>query len=174
MMDTTTKLLPGQAFSPEVFKCIGGSDYTFGALGLWQALFVFRGQHCPICKTYLGKIEGLRASFEKLGVAIAAVSADTEAQTRVTIAGSSPGFPMLYGMDIPAMQRLGLYISEPRSAQETDHRFPEPALLVVNPDGVLQIVDVANAPFVRPDLDILLMGLGFVIEKNYPIRGTYR
>lgn len=173
-MDTTAKLLAGQAFSPEVFKCMGGSEYRFGVLGLWQMLFVFRGQHCPICKTYLKKLEGLRASFEKLGVTIAAVSADTEAQTRLTIAASAPGFRMLYGMDIPAMQRLGLYISEPRSSQETDHRFPEPALLVVNPEGILQIVDVANAPFVRPDLDTLLMGMGFVIEKNYPIRGTYR
>ncbi len=81
---------------------------------------------------------------------------------------------MLYGMDIPTMQRLGLYISEPRSAQETDHRFPEPGLLVANMEGILQVVDVANAPFVRPDLDTLLMGLSFVIEKNYPTRGTYR
>src|SRR5260370_33903676 len=80
-------------------------------------------------------------------------------------------FAMLYGMDIPTMQRLGLYISEPRSAQETDHRFPEPGLLVVNMEGILQVVDVANAPFVRPDLDTLLLGLSFVIEKNYPTRG---
>jgi hypothetical protein len=36
-------------------------------------------------------------------------------------------------------------------------------------------VDIANAPFVRPELDTLLRGLGFMIEKkNYPIRGTYR
>ena len=81
---------------------------------------------------------------------------------------------MLYGMDVPTMQRLGIYISEPRSVQETDHRFPEPALFVVNKDGVLQLVDIANAPFLRPDLDRLLRGVGFIIEKGYPIRGTHR
>lgn len=173
-MDTTTKLHPGQTFSPAAFKRIDGPDYTFGAPGQWQALFVFRGQHCPICKTYLGKIDERRGTFETLGIVVAAVSADTEAQTRTTVLAVKPGFPMLYGMDVPTMQRLGLYISEPRSAQETDHRFPEPALLVVNPAGILQIVDVANAPFVRPDLDLLLKGLGFLIEKDYPVRGTHR
>jgi peroxiredoxin len=173
-MNTTAKLHPGQPFNAEVFKRVEGADFTFGAPGKWQALFVFRGHHCPICKSYLTKIEERRASFEKLGITVAAVSADTEVQTRLTIAASGPSFAMLYGMDIPAMQRLGLYISEPRSAQETDHRFPEPGLLVVNMEGILQVVDVANAPFVRPDLDTLLMGLSFVIAKNYPTRGTYR
>ena len=70
------------------------------------------------------------------------------------------------------MRKLGLYISEPRSAQETDHRYPEPALFVVNPDGKLHLIDVANAPFLRPNLDRLVRGLGSLIERNYPIRGT--
>ncbi|GAC1322610.1 MAG: peroxiredoxin-like family protein [Collimonas sp.] len=173
-MDTTSKLHPGQKFAPEIFKCLDRPDYTFGAPGQWQALFVFRGQHCPICKAYLGKIEAQRSRFEQLGISVAAVSADSEAQTRLTAAASSPAFPLLYGMDVAAMQRLGLYVSEPRSAQETDHRFSEPALLVVNADGILQIVDIANAPFVRPELEALLRGLSFVIENNYPIRGTHR
>lgn len=173
-MDTIDKLHPGETFSPRTFKRLDGEDYTFGAPGRWQALFVFRGQHCPICKRYLGKIEAKREAFEKLGISVAAVSADSEAQTRLTAAASEVGFPLLYGMDLATMQGLGLYISEPRSAQETDHRFPEPALLVVNDAGVLQMVDVSNAPFLRPELDTLLGGLGFVIEKQYPVRGTYR
>ncbi len=39
---------------------------------------------------------------------MAAVSADTEAQTRLMNAASKPSVAMLYGMDIPTMQRLGL------------------------------------------------------------------
>jgi len=173
-MDTTQKLHPGQMFQPEIFKRVDGADYTFGTPGKWQALFVFRGQHCPICMGYLTKIEERREAFATLGIAIAAVSADTETQTRKTIAASRPSFPMLYGMDVPTMQRLGLYISEPRSTQEADHRFPEPGLLCVNDAGVLQIIEVTNGAFLRPDLDRLLMGLGFMIEKNYPARGAYR
>ena len=70
------------------------------------------------------------------------------------------------------MQELCLYVSEPRSEKETDHPFPEPALFVVRPDGKLQIVNVANAPFVRPDLETLVGGLSFIIANDYPIRGT--
>ena len=173
-MDTTSKLHPGQSFTPVPFKQLDGGEFTFGASGGWQALFVIRGQHCPICKSYLGEIEKRRDAFAGLGVSIAAVSADSEAQTRITAEAAKVNFPLLYGMDETTMLRLGLYVSEPRSTQETDHRFPEPALFVVNPDGVLQLVDVANAPFLRPDLDRLVRGLGFVIEKNYPIRGTHR
>ena len=173
-MHTTAKLHPGQAMEPLTFRRLGGDDYTFGAPATWQALFVFRGQHCPICKAYLREIEQRRDALAALGVSVAAVSADTEAQCRITAEAAAPGFPLLYGMDEDVMRRLGLYVSEPRSAQETDHRFPEPALFVVNPDGVLQLVDVANAPFLRPDLDRLVRGLGFVIEKTYPIRGTHR
>jgi len=70
------------------------------------------------------------------------------------------------------MRALGLYISTPRSAQETDYRFPELALLAVNPQSALHLMDIANAPFLRRNLDLLLRGLAFVIEKDYPVRGT--
>lgn len=108
------------------------------------------------------------------GVSVAAVSADSESQNRVTADAAKVTFPLLYGMDEATMHRLGLYVSQPRSAQETDHLFPEPALSVVNPQGVLHLVDIANAPFLRPDLDPLVLRLGTIIEKDYPIRGTAR
>lgn len=173
-MDTTSKLHPGQPFAPVTFKQLDGGDITFGASGGWQALFVIRGQHCPICKSYLSEIEQRREALAALGVSVAAVSADSEAQTRITAEAAKVKFPLLCGMDEATMHRLGLYVSEPRSAQETDHRFPEPALFVVNPQGLLHLVDIANAPFLRPDLDRLVRGLGFIIEKAYPIRGTMK
>ncbi len=164
-MNMTSKLHPGQTFVPVAFKQLNGAEFTFGAPGGWQALFVIRGQHCPICKSFLAEIEQRREALAALGVSVAAVSADSEAQTRLTAEAARVNFPLLYGMDEATMHRLGLYVSEPRSAQETDHRFPEPALFVVNPEGELHLVDIANAPFLRPDLDRIVRGLGFVIEK---------
>lgn len=67
---------------------------------------------------------------------------------------------------------LGLYISAPRSPNETDRLFPEPGLFVVNPEGKAHIIDVSNAPFARPDLRGVLNGLKFIRERDYPIRGT--
>lgn len=173
-MDVTTKLHPGQIFEPREFSCIDGPTYRVGGAGKWQVLFVYRGLHCPICKGYLGKLKQRHAKFEELGIEVAAVSADSEAQARTTAEDIAPTFPLLYGLDLPTMRTLGVYISEPRSPEETDHRFPEPGLFVINPDGVLQIVDISNAPFVRPDLDTLISGLKFVAENDYPVRGTYR
>ena len=171
-METTSKLHAGQSFPPLTFSRLDGSPYTFGGTGSWQALFVFRGQHCPICKGYLADLEARLAKFADLGVFVAAVSADSEAQTRITAGATKSTFPLLYGMDNATMRKLGLYVSEPRSEQETDHDFSEPALFVINPDGLLQVVEIANAPFLRPDLDKLLGGLGYVIANGYPIRGT--
>ena len=70
-MDMTQKLHPGQSFVPVTFKQLDGPDYTFGAPGIWQALFVFRGPHCPICKRHLTALEGKREAFAAIGVVIA-------------------------------------------------------------------------------------------------------
>lgn len=49
-------------------------------------------------------------------------------------------------------------------------------MVVVNADGRLQVVDLSNNPFARPDLEIFVSGLEWIRapENNYPIRGTYR
>ena len=70
------------------------------------------------------------------------------------------------------MRQLGLYISEPRSPQEANRPFAEPGLFVINPQGKIQVVDISNAPFARPELGGVLKGLKFIQEKQYPIRGT--
>jgi hypothetical protein len=77
-----------------------------------------------------------------------------------------------YDLSIDDMRTLGLYVSNPRSPQETDRPFAEPGLFVINPQGDAQIIDISNAPFARPELKSLLNGLRFVISKQYPIRGS--
>ena len=37
-----------------------------------------------------------------------------------------------------------------------------------------QLVDVSNAPFLRPDLDKVLGGITFIRANDYPIRGTHQ
>jgi hypothetical protein len=70
------------------------------------------------------------------------------------------------------MRELGLYISEPRSPQETDRPFSEPGLFVTKPAGPAPDHRHLERAFARPDLDGLLNGLKFIQEKDYPIRGT--
>ena len=103
---------------------------------------------------------------------VAAVSADTKEKAETEAREEGWRFSVGYGLSQDQMRELGLYISEPRSPQETDRPFPEPGLFVTNPEGKIQIVDVSNAPFARPALDAILKGIKFIREKQYPIRGT--
>ncbi|MEG3768230.1 peroxiredoxin family protein [Alteromonas sp. 14N.309.X.WAT.G.H12] len=140
----------------------------------WQAVFVYRGQHCPICTSYLGEISDYTEKFADAGVDIIAVSADSQAQLQNHLEDISINYPVAYGLTEQQMKALGLYISTPRSEKETDHNFAEPALFVINEKGQVHIVEIANAPFVRPKLDTLVSGLAFIRnpDNDYPIRGT--
>lgn len=84
-------------------------------------------------------------------------------------------FDVAYNLSIEQMKFLNLYISNPRSPQESDRPFAEPGLFLINAEGNIHIVDISNAPFTRPDLKSLTMGIKFIKnpDNNYPIRGTY-
>ena len=140
----------------------------------WKLVVVYRGQHCPICTKYLNQLETVKKSFADAGVDIIAVSGDSKAQLESHLEKLDINFPIAYGLTVEQMDTLGLYISEPRSEKETDHPFAEPAVFVVNAEGNVQIVDISNAPFARPELEALAQGLSFVRENDYPIRGTHR
>ncbi|MDD9158529.1 redoxin domain-containing protein [Aliivibrio sp. S4TY2] len=146
-------------------------------VGDWKMVIIYRGEHCPLCTNYLNEIEKYKDDFIKLGVDIIAVSADNMMQVHEHSKKLSVTYPIAHGMKVGHMMRLGLYISMPRvkpdGMNETDHVFSEPALFVVNAEGRVQIVEVSNAPFARPDIRAILSGIKFIRENNYPIRGTY-
>ncbi len=162
----------GETFPALVFDTLAHGRVDFAKVEGWRALIVYRGRHCPICKTYLETLNGLLSEFAGAGVAVYAISADPKDRVEVEAKEQGWRFPVGYGLAVDDMRRLGLYISEPRSAEETDRPFAEPGVFVVNPQGRLQVVDISNAPFVRPDLSKLLKGLQFIQAKNYPVRGT--
>ena len=114
------------------------------------------------------------ASSKRTGVSVAAVSADTKEKAGADVAEHAWRFPVGYGLSIDQMRTLGLYISNPRSPQETDRPFAEPLpLSLINPAGDTQIIHISNAPFSRPDLQMILNGIKTIIEKSYPVRGTH-
>ena len=175
---TTNKFKAGDLFPVIELPTLGGNSIELGTPqhgADWRLVAVYRGKHCPMCTRYLNELEALKDKFLQIGVDIAAVSADSEAQASAHMADLSVSFPIAYGLTIEQMQQLGLYISHPRSARETDHPFAEPGLFVINDKGQVQVIDISNGPFVRPELNVLLSGLTFIRnpENNYPIRGTY-
>ncbi len=151
---------------------VGGGNVDLGGRSGWKMVVVYRGKHCPICRTYLKTLDGLFDQFNEADTEVVAISGDPKEKAEAEAQDEGWRFPVGYALTQDQMRTLGLYISEPRSPQETDRPFPEPGLFIVNPEGKIQIVDISNAPFARPDLAGVLKGLKFIQEKSYPIRGT--
>ncbi|MFT2090742.1 redoxin domain-containing protein [Paraglaciecola sp. 2405UD69-4] len=175
-----TIIQPGHDF-PELFvKSKDNIDTpltrTFPSVADWQMVVVYRGVHCPICATYLNELNELYKEYKKADIEVVAVSADSVEQLNTLLKHKVDqlDFAVFAGLSEPQMSQLGVYISEPRSPEETDHNFAEPCVFVINPENKIHIIDKSNAPFSRPDLTKLLEGIKFIQSKDYPIRGTYK
>jgi peroxiredoxin len=167
----------GQTFPKLDVHKLGGGTMTLGVPNGghdWQLVVVYRGLHCPLCKKYLAQLNEIAGQFHEIGVDVLAVSGDPEAKAQSMADEQGLTLPMGWGLTIGQMKTLGLYVSDPRSPQETDRPFAEPGMFVVNADGNIQILDISNAPFARPDLAVVLNGLKFIRANDYPIRGTHR
>ena len=177
-MNTSPKLNAGSAFPSITVKTLDDTVLTLGKPrgdATWQMVVVYRGRHCPLCTKFLNHLEDIKERLAAIGIDLVAVSADSREQLQSHREKLFVSFTLTYGLPLEAMKTLGLYISVPRSEQETDHNFAEPGLFVVNEEGNIQVIDISNNPFVRPDIEALVSGLEWIRnpENNYPIRGTY-
>lgn len=171
-MTQSTKLAAGAPFPAVSVPRFGGGEIAPVLMEGWRLLVVYRGKHCPLCKSYLNTLDGLLEEFAAAGVSIAAISSDPEEKVAADLREHRWRFPVGYDLTVEQMRILGLYVSTPRSPEETDRPFAEPSLFLINPAGQVQIVDISNAPFARPDLAAILRGTKLIQERQYPIRGT--
>ncbi len=172
-----TKLNPGEAFPELKINLFDDSRIELGhsnSTSSWTAFFIYRGKHCPLCTKYLNELENYKDKFSSLNINILAISADSKTQLESHLKNLTITYPIGYGLTLEQMKSLGLYISTPRSSEETDHYFSEPAFFVINEHGNIQVVDMSNNPFSRPDILTLYNGLNFIRNNNYPIRGTLK
>jgi peroxiredoxin len=167
----TEKMMAGAIFPPLEWSTVAHGAVTPAQGEGWRIVIVYRGAHCPLCKAYLNELNEMLDAFADAGMTILTLSADTLEKARNETQECGWNFPVGYDLTTAQMRVLGLYISDPRSPEETDHQFSEPGVFVINPRGETQIIDVSNAPFARPALPALLKGLQFIISNNYPIRG---
>lgn len=171
-MSISKKFEAGSLFPVFTWPAVDGGKVTPAQGEDWRMLVIYRGAHCPLCTKYLHDLSRLVTQFDQLGIRLWALSSDPLNRAVAQVGREKWGMPILTDLQEEQMRDLGLYVSTPRSPQETDRNFAEPGLFVINPGSKVQIVDVSNAPFARPDPRSLLAGLKFVIENDYPIRGT--
>lgn len=172
----STKLTSGGKIPSITLASVHGGNITLGKTnqsGNWQIVTVYRGLHCPVCHKYLARLEELKEDFGKHGVELVAISGDPLEKAEKMVKEHQLTIPVGYGLSISEMVELGLYISSPRSKEETDRPFAEPATFAINPDGNLQLIEISNTPFNRADLGELVETVEWIKENNYPIRGTY-
>ncbi len=169
----TPKPVAGSHLSPMNFPKIGGGEITVGGVREnWTLLVVYRGKHCPRCKKYLNILNEMRQQWADAGFDVAVVSADPVEKAAADVTEFGWRFDVGYDLDIGQMHTLGLYVTEPLSAAETDRNFAEPGTFVIRPDGSLLLVALSNGPSARPELAELLDGMIFTKENDRPPRGT--
>lgn len=170
----STKLMPDTKAPALSLPLLGGGTWTLSDRkpDTFTMIVVYRGLHCPVCKVYMGKLNGMMGVARENGLDVVAVSMDPEG--RAAKAKEDWGLdavPVAYGLTEADVKAWGLYLSTSIKEAETD-RFAEPGLFWVRPDGRLYLIDIANMPFARPDLEILLPKAKFAADNNYPARGV--
>jgi len=175
---THISLRAGELFPDITVSKLGGGNMSLSQTQTpydWKLVVIYRGKHCPLCTRYLTELNEALSDLNALGVDVIAVSSDPQEKAKEQIDLIKPQYDVGYGLTLQQMLQLGLYISHPRSPEETDRPFAEPGLFVINEQGRIQIIDISNVPFARPSITSLVKGLNFIKnpENNYPIRGTY-
>src|SRR5260370_42630249 len=108
---------------------VGGGEIQFGSAQGWQLLVIYRGKHCPICRTYLKTLNALLDQFTEIGVEVAAISADAAEKAETEAKEEGWLFPVGHSLTLGQIRASGVYVSEPRSTQEPVRTFPHTSLL---------------------------------------------
>jgi peroxiredoxin len=132
---------------------------------------VYRGLHCPICKSYLRELNDKTAAFASLGTGVVAVSSDgVERATQAKTGWNLEQLRIAYDLPIVLGRKWGLFVSRGISDKEPA-QFLEPGLFLVRPDHTLYAASIQTMPFARPAVADILGALEFVERNNYPARG---
>jgi len=144
------------------------SDFHDGRL---LVLVLFRGYHCPICRTYLPQLDRLLPEYLELGVEVAALSMETAERTeKIRDEWQIRNLSLGFGLPEADARALGLYLSRGTTTEEPA-LYNEPALYLILPDRTLYASSVQTMPFVRPDMEELLGALKYILTAGYPARG---
>ncbi len=167
--------IPGQKAPDLDVKLIIGPDWSLAAQtpDKFTMIVVFRGLHCPICKSYLKEFAEHLPTLTDKGVSVVTVSMESEERAQKAHSDWELGdLPMAYGLTEAQARDWGLYLSEKMKDGEPDI-FAEPAVFWVRPDGQLYLANISNMPFARPPVAELVDKVDFVTENDYPARGTH-
>ena len=164
---------PRQPAPPLEVKLLDGSAWRLrdAKPASFQMVVVYRGLHCPVCKTYLGDLESKLTEFAKRGVDVIANSADSrERAARAKIEWGLSNLRVGCELSIANAREWELFISHAIRDGEPPE-FTEPGLFLIKPDETLFFASRGSAPWGRPPLDQMLRGIDVATERKMPARG---
>jgi peroxiredoxin len=177
-MSDITPLIPRQPVPSLAVPLAGGGKFELATESPKNFIMVvfYRGLHCPQCRKQLTDLESKLPEFDRRGVSVVAISADsTERGEKTKSEWGLKNLRIGYGLDLRVARAYGLWISSSRGKtsagiEETSF-FNEPGLFLIKPDRTLYCASVQTMPFARPHFADLITALDFILEKNYPARG---
>ncbi|MBI3451469.1 MAG: AhpC/TSA family protein [Rhodospirillales bacterium] len=168
-----TALVPRKPVPPFEADILGGGKWRLADQKPknFSMIVVYRGLHCPICKTYLADLDKKAEAFAQRGTEVFVVSTDSrERAEQAKRDWNLANLKLGYGLGIDAARRWGLYISN--SIRESEPaQFAEPGIFLIRPDQTLYAALIQTMPMARPKFDDLMAAIDFVVAKNYPARG---
>lgn len=77
---------PGTPVPSLSLPTVGGGQFSLDSSQprTFSMLVFYRGRHCPICKSYIGDLEGRLDAFAERGVDVIAISTDTRDEAEAT------------------------------------------------------------------------------------------
>jgi len=163
---------PRQQTPDLTVNLVNGTEWTLSKQQPenFTLVIVYRGLHCPVCKTYLETLQPKLSEFKELGVNVVAVSSDTKATAEETYEKwDIDDVPLGYEFSIEEAREWGLFIS--KGIKDEPETFIEPGLFVIRPNQELYCASLQTMPFARPELDAIIKAIKFVLDKDYPARG---
>lgn len=164
---------PRQPAPPLEVRMLDGTTWRLGDAkpATFEMIVVYRGLHCPICRTYLGELEAKLPEFSKRGVDVIAVSTDSrERAEHAKIEWGLNSLRLGCELSIADAREWELFISRAIRDGEPPE-FSEPGLFLIKPDGTLFFASRGSAPWGRPPLDQMLRAIDVVAERKMPARG---
>ncbi|MEM8964612.1 MAG: redoxin domain-containing protein, partial [Acidobacteriota bacterium] len=107
-------MMPRQAVPELSFPLVSGEtfDLAVESIDNYLMVIVYRGLHCPVCKSYLRGLERQLADWTALGVSVVTVSADPQDRAQKSKEDwSLESLRIGYGLTEEQMRTWGLYVS---------------------------------------------------------------
>lgn len=178
-MSTITPLMPGQPVPDLSLSLVGGGTWRLSERKPenFSMVVVYRGLHCPICKTYLRDLQDKLDAFNERGVEVLNFSTDDVDRATQSVADwEIDRLAVGYGISFEDCRRWGLFLTKGRGktsagVSELDI-FVEPGLFLIRPDGTLFFQSIQTMPFARPKFDEVLSAIDYILKNDYPPRGA--